>query len=623
MNKLNFKLVFAGIIVIFIIAVTGNAFAESAPAYDFSSSPISLKLSNESIRLEQGKSLGVKMTFESSSKELKCANIQVFSNSNNITATSAMNRICLNKGQKSLTTVNIYAKEFANEGTYKATVELEIEGKRYRKEISVEVDNENRIKLIQIESRINANKSRDYLVFKVRNKTDENRSVELQAVSNMFMPYFEPSQLYLESDEIREVKLFVNSNPTMEMGRYSLDVIVESKNVNADANSDYDTYSKQEILFEITKEIPVIELLSGIDCKTLNKEENERITFTVKNLSDELQEVRLVSTGDLPNNLGVNSIALQPYEIRNIALNVEARNTDESGEHKITVYAYNNFFSVSKEICVYVNPIRDVDIEFSAMDFDLETGEEETFYILAENNGDVTEYLEVELPSNTGLEFSKGNFDSELESRESAIIPITVKAGSTAFGDYSELIRVRVVDNFLYQELVNVNVTSLNAVEVISYPTELAINAGKDEEINIALLNNREVTLPATITIEGLPEGLDYEVARSTLLPDTAQEVSIKLLVSEELEFLEANAEIVVKGENFETRKALKIVQEGADPDLFTGLVGLFTLGNMPLLGLVVILLIVLGYLIYNREEVGKTVYTYFSKKEETLTYRQ
>ena len=462
----------------------------------------------------------------------------------------------------------------------------------------------------------------DKLSLWIKNETGESQYIKLNAESDGFMASMESDFLDLDSGEEEFVELQILSNKSHELDEYSVTVYIETEN----------TIVSKEVFFDLVEcfEIKNEFRLSSVKDISVRKGETQRVYFTVRNLEDKDNEIEFAVRGELETELQQTKTVLAPLESREYWIEVTASNNNETGIHKMELYAFNAFYEEKKSFNVNVRGIHEIETVLLNNEIEIERGHSKIFTLLIENNGDFEERIEIDFreKENINLHFSETSF--YLEEKELTKIYVSVNPSVTAeLGNYEIKVEVEGKEfNLKFKVIEEENpLKTEGIIEFLAVPDKITLN--KEElELKVVIKNiSGEKIENIVFWIENLPKGVSFE---STILQelDTGKNKTMQgtLFLNSETA-TKGNYEISLVFENsgFRQKKQVILVvleeetkgeekKEDEKEDAWNPLAGLYSLGSGQIIGLLVILIIIIILLL----NPGKT----YKERKTWLNYK-
>ncbi|AJF59736.1 MAG: hypothetical protein QT03_C0001G0235 [archaeon GW2011_AR10] len=360
----------------------------------------------DSINLVQGNEASIFLEFFNSDFE-ETAFVELFvdTSSGSIEAVAANKKFSINPRESLVFSLTVFAKDDAAEGSY--LVELETEFSRGSAYNTVEV----RVEELEAIELLPFNQGQEFCIdsytktiqVEVANLSSERQRVFLSADSELFLPTFNNTELRLDPNETRTVELEIHLNDSFRAGSYTIPIYALSNDrfVQREVSFSLIKCFDEETGFEEDDETAIkeaFELVLLDESVEVEKGADVPLRFTLTNLLEEEQEIRISSISDLPTKEADLTIRLEENESMQSYINVSARETDEKGIHEVQIFAWNSKgeeFEIAKVNVLpkHLLEVKVLNNEFeqricSAVDF-------EVFEIEFENKGDFDERVEV------------------------------------------------------------------------------------------------------------------------------------------------------------------------------------------------------------------------------------
>ncbi len=317
---------------------------------------VMMVLDNNVVALQSGESIGVGITVNNHDSARHCVKLTPDTNSYNYLTLSILgNSFCLNRGEQSSVTMAIAVDRNTPIGDYSVEVEMEYENGKKLGNVLVKVLGSGMIDFsLPAEATLTKEGyTKRISGITVTNYGSEMKEVTLTAESELFLPVFEPASFKLYAGQARPTELVLHINETTALGEYVIPVFVHADNY----------YLEREIkliIKEPEREKAAFRLSVPSACIQVSKDSERQISFSVYNLLNEEQTVTLIASGDLMADVNSRELTLPANGSASTFVKVKARSTDSNGEHTITLYAYNDKYDASEEICTVVGPYHSI-----------------------------------------------------------------------------------------------------------------------------------------------------------------------------------------------------------------------------------------------------------------------
>jgi len=451
----------------------------------------------------------------------------------------------------------------------------------------------------------------DKLSLWIKNETTEEKTIKLSAESELFMPTVNPEEMTLNAGEEKFVELELYSNNSFSLEKeYSVIVNIESN----------ETIVSREIFFYLTECLETQRFFTlDLDERnlSLNKGQTKRIYFTVKNMQDEDNEIFFAVKSDLKSELQQTKTVLAPNETRTYWIEVEARNSDETGEHRIEVYAFNAFYETKKVFYANVRGMHEISALLLSSPEQIQRGHSKIFTLLIENKGDFRERINIREfeEEDISLHFSEKSF--YLNEKELKKVYISVNpAIDSALGEKEIELEVNGKEITLNFEVVEEDVPLLTSdvIEFLLVPEKITLTEEKTK-ITVLIKNISGKKLEDIVFwVDGLPNNVVFE---SNIIEEINDEKTkyVEGTFILDSDAVKGNYDITLHFENNEFRqeKAIKLIvleetksEEKKEEIIPWFPAGLVSFGSGQLIGLTVIALLIIILLL----NPGKTVKT-------------
>ena len=534
---------------------SNNSNSNNSSNTEVQGNSISIIRSKDELNLNRGNSAGIDFTFKNISGNSFCSNLFTEVSDSDLEASLPVNEICLNSGESVTLTLFVYAAEFASSDSYEVSVIADNE-EEVTSTIEVNVNSNDLFAVSRLDSEINSDSLRDSIRARITNRSNSRETINLNAFSDYFLPYFEPSRITLDEDESRTVDLFFNINNSVPLGSHEIGI-----ELSGDTFTQTESFSVQLMNSFQSKELSI---LGSSLCQSASKGTAKNISFTVSNSSDADQSIDLW-TENGKALLSLNSFNLRRNSSQRVSLNFTPSLNEASGNQYAKVFAFNGIESTEFEFCFNVAKSRAVNFSFPES-IAMKTGEEKTINLIVENSGDFTNSTEIEfIESIEGIKFSFNKEKISLNSGESKSIPVIISADENALaGDFTFKVKAK-VGSLVKEEVKTIKVVAIDKLNFNSYPAEINLISGEEKEIEL-ILSNLGNSNASNIKIEliGLPQGISFNsIQLNDLFVNESKPVKLNLKASNEIESFEGNALLRVSNENFLTEKLIYFNVQG------------------------------------------------------------
>ncbi|MFH1225314.1 MAG: hypothetical protein V1676_05950 [Candidatus Diapherotrites archaeon] len=572
-------------------------------AVPFGTGDVAISADNSNIELGASASAGVALTIQNLYEGRACVELRTESNYDGIYAVLPKGEFCLAKGQSTKFAMHVNAKDWAGKGAYAINVIMgyRAEGGERGSETEASGTFTEKMKIKVNVKGANSNSgsgsagsigilpeqgmefckdsyTKEISVY-IENNTAKEQHITLSAVSEMFLPSFGENELWLGAWESEEVTLKININRTTAAGYYYVPLYAQAVQAQGQAKR---VYSESTVGFGITEcsDEAGRPFELSVDAVKYDVEKGAQVSigFTVKNLLGEKQDIRLSSTGDLPNSLKSYGITLQGGKTYSGKITVKAGETDKTGWHEIALYAWNAKGEEKEFVQVNVGRMHDMRVEVknngleeracSAQDL-------EVFEIVFSNKGDYEEHVSLHL-DNPYETISHDISDSYfgLGIGESKSVYVSVVPGYDAeIGNYEITLHAKAGGGFNeeYELKFRVVEDAGNAgraegvLEISGYAGNVSIAAGQEKTLEFTIKNNSAETVEnITIRLWGLGNGVYFPTTRITsIAPFGSATVSGRIYAAENALPREYDATLEAKGEKYIATAGMRINVRG------------------------------------------------------------
>lgn len=583
-TRLSFALAILFLLAVF--AATANAQESSAVSFDTSH-----------LVLEQGQTISTIVSLQNISDEKKCFYLKTSTSSySDIEANlpEGLKKICLNAGESTKFSLAIRAFDDAANDSYTATLKGNDGNNTVSESIEVEVAEDTKsIDLIAYQKSVCRNSYNQSVSVLVKNNSGEMQTIKLSTESELFLPYFEPNDIELDSGEQRFVELKLNVNKTTAFGAYSIPIFARTSEKYFESKAEFDV-----IECEAPKK-RILELSLQSECVSIEKGKNRIVSFRVKNISEEFQTVSLASTGDLPSDLSRKTTVIEPNGSISADLNIHAENAS-SGTHYIGVWAWNDSDRVAGQFCIEIGKSHAIEVEQLNNNVSIPRDEAEIIAFEIRNAGDFTENVSVTISnSNPNVTITTQSPTIRLASMEtkSAFVVISPnlnaslgqKEATVSFSASGKTITKKI--NFIVEQ--ETQRQKLNVIKAIQYPEKIVAKEGGKTNYYLTLENptNERIT-GLSVVVSGLPASI-----KASAIIGTSLNPKERKTVSGTIEFGkgtkgEYNPQFEIKNSAYKTIVPFAItVKEEKEAGTLAGLWGA---ASSIALGLIAIAIIVL-----------------------------
>ncbi|MAG21743.1 MAG: hypothetical protein CL943_00360 [Candidatus Diapherotrites archaeon] len=581
---------------IFLLALAAQAFA-----FGFG---VDIYSDTDTVFLNRNDSIGVPLTIENTSNEEQCVELFAETDSPYVEATPTITELCLNKDEKTSVTLNVKTIDAPASAYFTITMAVG-DGSSASYTLAVKTVSEPELEIIPFEGDICRGED-DYFSVLVKNNSNELKQIRLWADNEMLLPYFSPDSIVLDSQEEKYVNVVVHAGRHTLLGDYRVSLFAESGSEQAKKVAFVDIKDCEEEEIEFVIEFPT-------SCQRAEKDEEERVSYSVRNLTDEEIELRVAIESTLPTDYK-SRIRLEENEERTFRIDVTPRLDEETGRHDLTLIVWDPETGRTEERtkCVLVNTVASGAVEFLNNNLEIEQGSSDVFILVAKNTGDEEIDFRIDTIENfdtdlIDVSISDSRFD--LDEGEQQYVYIAVSTmGTSPLGSFEFDVTVRIdgenVTETLYFNVVETLPERETELEITSFPLQVKVVGGEETSFIASIKNNSEEALEnITVQLVGLPNGA-FAPSIKNLSLEAGQSRDVQLYISTtDVEEGIYTATIEAKTSEFKVSEEIEFVVEaeaqatGDEPeeDDETGqfISGLFTAGYNTMLGLVTLAIVI------------------------------
>ncbi len=361
------------IVSMFLLLLTANCFAS-----------VSVYSDTDTVFINRNASIGVPITIENNFDEEVCLELSGETDSSYVNAVPSLDEICLPANSQTSLALSISTVD-APSTTYFAVILAESTGIAFAfHSIEVKVLSQPTIEITPFDADV-CRGERDYFSVLIKNNSSGFKNLRLWADNEMLLPYFSPNEITLDSFEEEYARVYIHTSRSTQPGNYRVSLFAESDSEQA---KKIGTIRVKDCLEEdIDFSIDVSD-----GCQYLEKGEEERVSYTVKNLSDEEIELRVAVLSDLPADYD-RRITIEENETRTFKIEVAPRKSDETGRHDIDLVVWDEDSGETREAskCVYVRKAGASEVEVVNNHLEIAQCLSEVFTILVKNKGEYEE----------------------------------------------------------------------------------------------------------------------------------------------------------------------------------------------------------------------------------------
>ncbi|MBN1940895.1 MAG: hypothetical protein JW772_01800 [Candidatus Diapherotrites archaeon] len=582
-------------------------FASQALALEFNE--IAVTPGRETVFTTPNNNIGLVYTFRNLSNEQKCVQIEMTGNSPFVSGEFADHDFCLNAGESTQMALTILTTD-APRANYTLEARISVDGQEnFVPLVDITVGENGAIEVIPYPTDV-CRGEREYINVLVRNKTAQFKTVELNAENELLLPSFETTRLYLDAYQERNVKLYVHTNSYTMLGPKEVSIY-------ATTGSDYIKRTTTINVKDCEGIVaPNFEVTLSSTCSNVEKTKASKINFSIRNLSSQEQAVYMAVLSDLPSYLSATAVTLDSHEERTFQFDVNARISDEVGDHNLTLVVWNQYHRIEKHKCIRVRPIELGSLSLLNDDIEIRSCETGIFRFSASNIGDQNidvNFRVSNVPEKISVDFSDSNFKLAENHSKEIFMYVSVEDGAE-LGNYDLNVLAKFGSKTLQFRPSFTVVEKTPAIEkglvLESYPLQVQATPNSEKTISIELRNNSDATIDGiSVRIKNLPQEIHASaVSEIVLFPTESKKAEITLTIGDiESGFYKGMLEITSPEGTIVRDIEFAVSSQGEEEDEETAngiLAGLFTLGENLAFGLVfavVILLlaiIVIGFVV-------------------------
>jgi uncharacterized membrane protein len=562
-------------------------------AADALASGIDIYSDTETVFMGRNDSMGVQLTLENTGDETQCVELSAETDSSYVEAEPSIDSVCLNKNGKTSVTLSIRTIDAPASSYFTATFAVGDTALAFYT-ITVKTVSEPEIELIPYESDI-CRGEQDYFSVLVRNNSNELKRIRLWADNEMLLPYFEPREIVLDSYDEEYAKVYVHAGRSTLLGDHTISLFAETASEQAKkvATIDVKDCLGEEIDF-------LVEFSGG--CEYAVKGEEESVSYTVRNLSDEELSLRVAVESTLPTDYD-SSIQLEGNERKTFRIGVTPRASDEAGRHDLTLIVWDSGRSEEKTKCIYVRESEASEVELLNNNLSIEQCLNEVFTLLVKNTGDTElDYRISVIDDFDTINVTVSDRHFELDSGEQKEVYIAVTTSEeTLLGEYEFDVVVRYngesITKTLEFEVVGKLPEREQDLEIASHPLQVKVVKGSETSFLVGITNNSSNDLgPITVQVTGLPPGA-FAPSVKNLSLEAGQSRSVQLYI-DAASVAEGTYVAVVEARTAEFKASEEIefiveeeAEEAGEENVF--LAGMISAGSSALLGLAALVIVI------------------------------
>ncbi|HLD59318.1 MAG TPA: hypothetical protein VI977_06855 [archaeon] len=572
------------------------AFASQAFASVFSGIEVSPQAN--SIFMQRNDNVGVLYSFANTTDSRKCIEIRNSFFSDYVSVDFADESFCLNAGESTQIAASFRTID-AQQADYSASMIFFVDGDSFTVSLGTVLVSEDSpsLEIIPYPTDV-CRGEEEFINVLVRNKTSSFKTITLNAESEILLPSFEQSQIYLDAFQEKNIRLSVHTSRLSQVGKIPVSIYVSSGTDYIKRTVPIFVKDCEGIIF------PSFELSLPSGSIAVEKTVSSRIFFQIRNLSKEAQTINAAVLSDLPTYLSNSSVSLDAFEERTLYFDVNARTSDSTGDHNISVIAWNPNNRVEKSKRIIVRPTSLPQVLLQNNNLSIRRSETGIFVFLAQNNGDTNSdfnFYIPNVPANMNAVFSDPDFSLNKNTAQEVYLFVSV-AEAAALGDYDLNVIIKSGRKTFFLKPVFTVLEKAGDLEqelaIESYPLQIQAYANSQQNISVKLRNNSETIFPNVgVSLKNLPEQITSNSFNSIIFnPSESKNIQLSLSIGN-IPAGSYPALLEVRNGNETATRQLQIVilsREGAEGAPFGGF-GLFTLGESLALGLVVLIILLLA----------------------------
>jgi len=550
----------------------------------------------DTVFMESNDSIGVNYEIENFSDSNQCITINADSNSNYIEAETSINELCLNAREKTSFTLTVQTIN-APLSSFIVRVNVSTARNTERAYLNVIVTEQSPVSVIPLTNTI-CRQKKEPIQVQLINNTDAPKTVYLSASNEMFLPYFETTEIELDAFQQKYVDLFVHTTRETMPGDYEVKVYARVDGQLIVRNA---LFSVEEC--EQQMNATFILNTSNV-CVNAKKEETTLINATIENLLNEKQTIFLQTISSIPSEIE-NEVTLEPLETKSLSFIVKPRIEDAVGNTTVKLYAWNSNYREEKIACVKVLEKGSSVLELLENNIKIEKEETKIIEFKVINNGDIKQdyLIELDNPSNFKTQLTANNF--ELNPNEEKTIYLTITAtDQKATEHFIDLIvkdNERILSERIYIKVIELQ--GIKDVMIIVSPESIEIKPNETKTIDIGVLNNANETKQLRLEIENYNEEIKTKTISFTLKANEKIILKEPIITSENIK----EGSYTIKAQLFEGKekldeKTIIVIVKSETPkesNLMSAFVALVTFATGEgALALIVLVLIIIALII-------------------------
>lgn len=566
---------------------------------------VKLSADKNSIAMEEGTSYGIEFTILNDTSEAQDISLSAVTDDADLDAELLTTRLSLNKNESTEFTLSIIAQDGVDSGSHEIAVRAYYDGITVEYLVNVLVGDADLVSFGTASGFVCNDSYTVRLPVNITNLTGSSKDISLTAFNNTFLPRWENSTIHINAGETETLDILLNNTPSNELtGEYTIQVTGKSGSRTAVAELSF--------TMEDCKNNGIMNFTLEVDSSifSISKGTAKRVGYSIRNNSDNEGYINVSIETDLSTDYN-SLVYLNDNSTYYDYAVVRAGMFDEPKKYDFKIRAYNEDFERTRTISI--NVLKTHYFEFSSAETDMTIMQGQSKSIGLEfRNADYAESFTLRHDSNDSkvdVEFDEDSFSmdprtlkessfsiSAAEDARPGLKTVKIKAKTGSVSEKTIELKVRVIGAAPQpptgQELV-----------VESYPLEVSIRQGQSRELAFTLYNaSSESVAFASVSIEGLPEGVSAERASEVISPGQRALVKIKLKASDSAETGDFDALALIDAFGSEQSKEFSLKVSGKEQGFLEGIwTGFLSLGESVFLGVIALLVIIVLLVLLGR----------------------
>ncbi len=575
---------------------------------------------------EKGSSFSVPFTLKNNALEKVCSKLSVESKSKQVNGSILLKEVCLNQFEETESTALIVLDKDLNKGEYKLELVSNANNSVAKEVITILVDSNKELEVEQLNSVVNSNKPRDLMKLRLWNKTNYAKNLKLKVFSSYLMPFFEESEIKVDANNFKDVKLFIQPLEELEEKKYSLEVVVEEESKLFKKDLSVELKKMRESIYEFTSE----------KSYEMPQKSSKTIELEVTNKSNRKQTVKLVSDSALITEFSEKQVSLDKWETKKVKLRVETREETLGSKVRVEVFAFNEFDNTKYEFEVKIKLDSLLQLSFpERIEVNTEESERASIELMNSFTEKTTAELTVELMDGNwnGLEVKLDKNKLELEPNKAVSVKVSVNAASNAEAGWRKLnLKIKTANKTL-EQIFRVHVIGKDKVKFEAFPSLIELNEEEEKEIQVTVLNSTNSSIKNLKLVgKNLPKEAELEEVKiSEIKAGETLTLKTKIKALKTEQDLNTSINLMVEGENYSSKQSIKLnvkdtvktvtatqttntttaspKEKGQTDGILTGFASLAPVVGIGLVILILIILIILSKInLSKKEEVAEAV---------------